>query len=210
VIKLPDARACGSAFRRDGFVVVRGFVSSVDAGAIAAEAGRVARQAAVQIDHRSGQDGLAYRVVSGERIQAHARSLFDLYASSELLEWVRSVTQCAVVTTSPHLLSAININCLTQPGDQYPLHRDAVPYTALLFLSDVDEEAGGAFVIESLCGERVRVQPSVGTFMLMDGARCAHGVEPLRRPTLRLTMPMVFPAIHVDRPEGLDEYLYGA
>jgi hypothetical protein len=209
VLHLPRARDCQDSFSGDGFVVVPDCVTRPEASPLVEAARRVAGSA-VSIDHRSADAGLAYSVVSGDRIQRDAPLLFDLYTSADLLQWVRDVTGCRTVSRSPHLRSAVNLNCLTRPGEQYPLHRDAVPYTALLFLSDLDAEAGGAFVIDPPQRERVRIQPVLGCFVLMDGSRCEHGVEPLRRPALRLTMPMVFPALHVERPEGLDEYLYGA
>ena len=210
MIHLPPARECQDAFTGDGFIVVHDCITREQAAPLVEAARRVAGSAAVSIDRRSADTGLAYSVVSGERIQTDAPLLFDFYTSPELLEWVRSVTGCDTVSRSPHLRSAVNLNCLTRPGEQYPFHRDAVPYTALLFLSDLDAGAGGAFVIDPLRRERVRIQPALGCFVLMDGAQCAHGVEPLRRPALRLTLPMVFPALRAERPEGLDEYLYGA
>ena len=171
---------------------------------------QLADSSAVVVDRRSGAGGLAYGVVTGDRIEASAPLLFALYTSPALLSWIRLVTGNPAVSRSPHRLSAININCLTQPGQQYPLHRDAVPYTALLFLNDVPASVGGEFLIDSLHGARTTIQPSAGTFVLMDGASCPHGAVPLREAALRLTMPMVFPAVHLERPEGLDEYLYGA
>jgi hypothetical protein len=210
MLRLPQPGDCREAFRADGFVVVPDCVTRSEATPLVDAARRLAFGAAVSIDHRSAGSGLAYSVVSGERIEADAPLLFELYTSDDLLQWVRDVTECSTVSRSPHLRSAINLNCLTQPGEQYPRHRDAVPYTALLFLSDVDEAAGGAFVIQSLERGPVSVQPALGCFVLMDGSRCEHGVAPLRQPALRLTLPMVFPATDVARPEGLDEYLYGA
>ena len=210
MIQLPPARDCQDAFTGDGFVVVLDCITGDHAATLVEAARRVAGSAAVSIDRRSADRGLAYSVVSGDRIQTDAPLLFDFYMSAELLEWVREVTGCGTVSRSPHLRSAVNLNCLTRPGERYPFHRDAVPYTALLFLSDLDAGDGGAFVIEPLQRERVRIQPALGCFVLMDGSRCPHGVEPLRRPAMRLTLPMVFPALDVERPEGLDEYLYGA
>jgi hypothetical protein len=43
----------------------------------------------------------------------------------------------------------------------------------------------------------------------MDGSRCAHAVAPLAVDAVRLTVPMVYPAFDIHRPDGLDEYLYG-
>jgi hypothetical protein len=44
--------------------------------------------------------------------------------------------------------------------------------------------------------------------VLINGKRCAHAVAPLLHDTERLTIPMVYPAENVDRPRGLDDYLY--
>src|SRR5687767_2676704 len=133
---LPRARDCQDAFTGDGFIVVRDCITRADAAPLVEAARRVAGSAAVSIDHRSADTGLAYSVVSGDRIQTDAPLLFDVYTSAALLEWVRDVTGCGTVSRSPHLRSAVNLNCLMRPGEQYPFHRDAVPYTALLFLSD--------------------------------------------------------------------------
>ena len=211
VIQLPSAARAHEQFVRDGFVVATGCLRGPRGTDLIDAARQIADSAGVAIDHRSGADGLAYGVVSGDRIETDAPLLFALYTSPELLNWIRVVTGDPMVSRSPHRRSAVNINRLTDPGQQYPLHRDAVPYTALLFLTDVPSSAGGEFLIDTLRGERRSIQPSAGAFVLMDGARCPHGALPLREAALRLTMPMVFPAAaaHLNRPEGLDEYLYG-
>jgi hypothetical protein len=99
---------------------------------------------------------------------------------------------------------------LTGSREEYPLHCDAVPYTVLLFLSDVEPEADGHFLIHSLAGDVARIQPRLGQLVLMDGTRCRPGVAPLAREAWRVTLPMVFPAQVAERPEGLDDYLYGS
>jgi hypothetical protein len=52
------------------------------------------------------------------------------------------------------------------------------------------------------------VAPLAGELVLMDGQQCAHAVAPLLEDALRITVPMVFPAYPVNRPPGLDDYLY--
>lgn len=104
--------------------------------------------------------------------------------------------------------SAININCLSQAGQQYPWHTDATPYTGLLFLTSLPERVGGELLVKSLTGEVAAVVPSAGAFVLMDGSRCAHAVAPLVRDALRVSVPMVFPKLATVRPQGLDDYLY--
>jgi hypothetical protein len=211
VIRLPSATRAHEQFLRDGFVMASACLAEPKGAAVIDAAREIAESSAVVIDRGSSAGGLAYGVVTGDQIEARAPLLFGFYTCPDLLSWIRCVTGNPAVSRSPHRLSAININCLTQPGQQYPLHRDAVPYTALLFLTDVPSSAGGEFLIDSLRGERRTIQPSAGAFVLMDGARCPHGALPLREAALRLTMPMVFPAAaaHLNRPEGLDEYLYG-
>ena len=208
-LALPLA-GCRDDFARDGFVVAPRCAADAVLAALATEAEHVARTSSVPIDRRPKGAGLVYRVVSGDRLRAEAPALFSLYQSAELLDWVVAVTGCASVARSPHIRSAVNVNCLTRAGEQYPEHRDAVPYTGLLFLSDLDEAAGGEFVIQAIDGRRVAIRPALGAFILMDGARCPHAVAPLRRDAWRLTVPMVVPAVAAERPEGLDEYLYGS
>lgn len=208
-LRLPPPDDCREVFARDGFIVVRhcGTADVLECLSVAAE--RVARQAAISIDRRSEGSALVYRVVSGECLAAEAPLLFDVYQSPRLLAWIAAVTGQPSVSRSPHIRSAVNVNCLSREGEEYPEHRDAVPYTGLLFLNHLDDAAGGQFVITAATGRRVEIQPRLGIFVLMDGSRCPHSVAPLRRDVLRLTMPMVFPAIAAERPAGLDEYLYG-
>lgn len=209
-LTLPSPRHCRDTFSRDGFFLVPACAPPGVLADLAAAAEHVARDAAIPIDRRPEGTGLVYRVVSGDRIRSAAPPLFELYRSPQLLQWIAAVTGCDRVSVSPHIRSAVNVNCLTRAGEQYPEHRDAMPYTALLFLSDLDDAAGGEFLIQSVGGRRAAIRPTRGHLVVMDGARCPHAVAPLRRDALRLTMPMVFPAISAARPDGLDEYLYGA
>jgi hypothetical protein len=208
MFRLPSSKGCRALFAKDGYVSVAQSLDADDAMNAAAEASRMVRSFARSIDRRGEGSRLTYRVVTGDRIKSEAPILFDLYSSTALLEWVQQVTDCAAVSQSPHLRSAVNINCMTAPNEEYPEHQDAVPYTALLFLSDVAPDAGGPFVVHALTGEVVTIQPALGQLVLMDGSRCAHGVLPLVREAWRLTMPMVFPRAVVERPAGLDDYLY--
>jgi hypothetical protein len=206
---LPDVEDARLRFRRDGHILVEHSLMPSAAISTARLAEAAVRSSARRIDHRDEGSRLAYSVVTGDHIMRDAPLLFSLYTSPTLLTWVRRVTDCPSVARSPETRSAININCLTRRGEEYPLHLDAVPYTAVLFLSDVEAHAGGHFVIHSLRGGVFEIQPTLGHLVLMDGAACRHGVMPLRRDAWRLTMPMVFPARHTARPDGLDDFLYG-
>jgi hypothetical protein len=208
-LRLPDAPSDRSAIARRGIVRVPAFLARDTAAQAADIATQLIRRHGATIDRTSADDRLWYGVVTGDRIRAEARLLDDLYCSPEFLEWIRWLTQSPAVRPSEHLRSAININCLCSEGQRYPWHRDAVPYTALLFLTDVDAAAGGAFEITSAEGDTVAIQPTAGDLVVMDGARCRHGVAPLTKDTLRITVPMVYSAARVHRPAGLDDYLYG-
>ena len=190
--------------------------------ALAALAQQLLARLGVHVVRRSGDDTLDYRVVTGDVIQAEAPPLWNLFASADLLAWIRDVTGVGEVTRSPHLRSAVNINCLDTAGQGYPWHTDAVPFTGLLFLTTLPASAGGEFLIRRNPGGSasrnppydspgvVAIRPVNGEFLLMDGARCAHAVAPLRENTLRLSVPMVFPAAPSARPDGLDDFLYSA
>jgi 2OG-Fe(II) oxygenase superfamily len=126
-----------------------------------------------------------------------------------MLTWIGRLSDSPAVRPSPHLRSAININCLSRTGQQYPWHRDAVPFTAVLFLTSLPSSAGGELLIRTAEGERMAICPAAGDLIVMDGSRCPHAVAPLAIDTLRVTVPMVYPAFHVERPDGLDQHLYG-
>jgi hypothetical protein len=206
--QLPQDEQSRIRFLREGYLLVPQSLHATLAGDVATAARELVDASAASIDRRGTGARLIYRVVTGERIASDAPMLFGLYSSTTLLEWVRHVTGCRGVSRSPHLPSSVNLNCLTTRGDEYAAHRDAVPYTVLLFLSDVAADAGGQLLIQSLQGNMAAIQPRLGQLVLMDGARCRHAVAPLRQDTWRVTMPMVFPRTYVERPPGLDDYLY--
>ncbi len=208
-MRLPDPHALRAEFRRRGFVIAPGALEARERSVLCDVASALVQQHSATVDRIDNGKRLSYTVVSGDRIKTEGTPLFEFYTDPKMLTWVRELTGTALLGPSPHLRSAINVNCLRTAGQQYPWHRDAVPYTSLLFLSTVPPSAGGAFLIQEADGEVVNVQPASGTLVFMDGTRCPHAVSPLTDNTLRLTVPMVYPERVVDRPEGLDEYLYG-
>jgi hypothetical protein len=207
---LPEPFERQPEFRRRGIVVIPDALNGEELSAIVDVATEAAKRFAVAIDRRTGGDRLSYSVVTGDHVRSKAQPLFDLYNSPHLLEWIRSVTDDWNVSVSPHMRSAININCLSRRGQRYPKHTDAVPYTALLFLSTLDASDGGDLLVDAADGDLVTIQPQRGLFLLMDGNRCPHAVAPLRTNAMRVTVPMVYPARVAPRPAGLDDYLYAA
>jgi hypothetical protein len=200
-----DARA---ALRRHGYVHVPRWLDEDVASSFATLAHDTVERYGTRIVRFSEDDVLDHEVVTGEFIQSYARRLFELYSSDALLTWVRTVGRVADLDLSSNLRSSINVNCLRYSGQGYPWHNDAVPFTALLFLTTLADSDGGEFLIRSARGPLVRIQPVRGDLVLLDGHRCAHAVAPLLTEVCRLTVPMVYPAARVARPTWLDKYLY--
>lgn len=181
------------------------------------------KQSGIDI-HRS-EDGhpLSYRVVTGECLRDRFSELYGFYSAPSTRTWIRWVTGDKKVETSPHLRSSININCLTRPGHEYRWHFDAVPYTLLLYLTTHDSADGGQLEMfpnarqpnasspePDLCGkQKLSIPPIAGTLVLMDGTTTLHRIAAIEKPTMRISVPMVFPSDRKkERPAGLDDYLY--
>ena len=193
MFKFPDVGLVREAVRQRGFVAVRESLERDTLRRLRDQAGRLTESQGTLIE-RDAEDEqrLHYCVVPGDRIERDMPLLAALYASTELLDWIRAATSNPAVTTSPYMRSALNINRLSRAGQAYPWHADAVPYTVVMFLTSLPTGAGGELQIRSL-----------------DGARCPHAVAALREDVVRLTVPMVYPAVHHERPVGLDDFLYG-
>jgi hypothetical protein len=211
-MRLPDPRSLESEFGRRGFVLVSDIFDERLMSDLFDLAMTLLRRHRIEVDRDGGEYGdgqrLRYGVVTGERIKAEGELLFSIYDHREMLTWIQTLTNSPAIGLSPHLRSAININCFWLVGQQYPWHRDAVPYTGLLFLTSMPPGAGGELLIRAVDGELVAIRPTAGDFVVMDGTRCPHAVAPLFQEGLRLSVPMVYPSKSVARPPGLDDYLY--
>jgi hypothetical protein len=194
-------------FHNSGLKIVHGFLGGKQLRELAAEAGRAVHRSAMNIRKPLSGGMLHYRVVTGEYLCCLAPRLHQLYKSSLLLHWVRRMAGCNEVSRSPHRASSININALFQ-GEGYPRHLDAVPYTAILFLTSMPAEGGGELVVEQSDDRLIEIRPAAGDLVLMDGSRCFHHVNPVKVQLARLSVPMVYPAKSVPRPAGLDRFLY--
>src|SRR5205085_9960175 len=82
----------------------------------------------IDIERRSADHLLTYRVVTGEVVRQHAPEIFAFYSAPETADWVRQITGAESIVTSARERSAININCLERPGERYRWHFDAIPY----------------------------------------------------------------------------------
>jgi hypothetical protein len=218
-LNLPSGAETKKEFARGKYLVVDEALPAAflrDARTRAHEVAEFARS----IRRTDGEFRLVYRVVTGEVIQERWPELFALYRDSVFPEWIQAVTGEDAIVTSSAIQSAVNLNIM-QGDSIYRWHFDAVPYTLLLYISDVRREDGGAlqmvparepYDIPDLARTpHIEVWPTAGTLVLMDGTRCYHHVAPLRRPMTRFSIPMVYPTAAAAaklRPNGLDSYLY--
>jgi hypothetical protein len=155
----------------------------------------------------SSTAGLDYRVVNGEAIELHAEWLWEIYTSESMLGDI-SAAVGEPVKVSPHTASAINVNHLAGRGGRYELHVDGQPYSAVLMCDTCTEETGGRLLLGH---EAQPIETSPGMLVVFDGSVIPHAVEPLKHGlATRTSLPMVYvPERAVERPEGLDGYLYG-
>jgi 2OG-Fe(II) oxygenase superfamily len=171
------------------------------------------------IRRRDGAFDLVYRVVTGDVIRSKWPELFAFYQDEHTVEWIRQVTGDDAVCNSERILSAVNLNIMDSEQAVYRWHFDAVAYTVLIYLTDTKPEGGGALEMIPRCrpyevpdlaaAQAVQLFPGAGTIVLMDGTRCYHRVSPMKRPTLRLSIPLVYPNTAAGScPAGLDSYLY--
>jgi hypothetical protein len=207
-LDLPLTVVMKERFRKSGFVKVSGCLEAPAMACLLDEATNLVEQSAIPIRRESTAGCLDYSVVTGERIASAGPRIFGLYANPCLLEWIRYITECRELTRSEHQRSSVNINCMERKGQEYPWHFDAVPYTAVLFLTSASEEDGGQLRVRGLDNAIYTISPAAGELVLMDGKACEHSVAPLLTSAVRLTVPMVFPVTQDRRPDGLDEYLY--
>jgi len=207
-MRLPAGDEVRTLFEQRGVLLVPDFLGPAEADALAARAASLVARRALHIRRSVDGSTLDYRVVTGDVIREEAASIYEMYETAHLLEWIRHVADTEEVGRSPHERSAVNINVLDTAGQEYRWHHDAVPYTVLVFLTTLSASAGGEFLVRTRRDELMTVRPVAGQLVLMDGRQCAHAVAPLRENAIRITVPMVFPAYQVERPPGLDDYLY--
>ena len=208
--ELPSPEPLSRDFARNSYVVCPNLFPPQLSQAMREHALALIRQYARAIEHTDGEHVLRYRVVTGEVVRREWPEIFQLYASSTMLQWVARVTGSPEIFTSSHTQSAVNINVMGTPGEVYRWHNDAAGFTLLLYLTDAFPEDGGLLELRPPgASEVTSIRPVAGSGGLMDGTRCLHRVSAILRPHDRISIPMVFTAEpgH-QRPQGLDVYLY--
>ena len=156
--------------------------------------------------------GLDYHVVTGEKVVATCPTLWARYSSNELLRGVGDATG-EVIRKDPHVASSININYLAGKDHRYELHTDSQPYTLIWYMNT---PAGGhleCWLQDPSDADHpdvvLRIPARKGRMVLFDGSRVPHAVAPLLGDTTRISVPMVFSPIGVQRREAqTDSYLY--
>ena len=216
-LALPRSAELRRQFARDAYVICPDALRAEHARELREKARALVERHARRIEQQSAEHVLRYRVVTGDVVRAEWPGLFAIYQSAELRGWVAWMAGTATMFTSSQLRSAININALGDPGEVYRWHFDAAGLTLLLYLSDSTEADGGALEMRSPGSHQerpaeaaaLRMLPTSGTIVLMDGTRCMHRASPVLRRHERISIPMVFtPTPDHDRPAGLDDYLY--
>ena len=152
--------------------------------------------------------GTDYEVVPGDVIRNRLGWLYDLYAG-ELIHLAAEATGMELVV-SENVRYGVNINRLTGLGARYERHIDSNPVTGILFVTSLSADEGGELML-SLPDEELRIPPVSGHFLVFLAGEVPHAVAPLRRATVRVSIPMSYfrrGEAQFDDP-SLEEYLFG-
>jgi hypothetical protein len=183
-------------FRRRGFVIIDGFLSSETCDWIFDEA----RECWNWIHKQgisSGYGESLYDVLPGDQVVAHVPALTVLY---EALRPLLEAVSTEEVILSPWVRSSINVKWFQDGGSQGE-HFDSNPLTALIYLTDSD----GDLVITS-DGEK-RVEAKKGRLVILSGKAHSHRVEKCTEDRIAVVMNYYYPR-DCDRPEWLDKAIY--
>jgi hypothetical protein len=158
----------------------------------------------------SDAQAMIVKVVDGYAVRENLPWLWDLYASS-LRQFCETVCGKALYLAND-IVSSVNINLLEGEGARYERHVDSNPLTGLLFATTLEGSKGGQLVFQHPeTGELAQVEPRLGQFLCFDARRIVHWVAPLGGLHTRISIPMNYyeSAAQQDRPDGLNEKLYG-
>lgn len=154
--------------------------------------------------------GLRYRVIDGHRLERYLPEVIELYRTA-LLEIVQSITGESLVPQD-HLRGAISLNEIGGLGERYERHVDDSSFTSVLYFDTRSVSDGGALELESADPPSLlRIFPVEYLMAVFTGQDWAHAVSPnlSSRPRLCLVANYWLSGVPQDRPEGLDDYLYG-
>jgi 2OG-Fe(II) oxygenase superfamily len=146
-------------------------------------------------------------VVEGDTIFKKLYWLYELY-SNELLHIADSYFSQSY-EISNDLRNGTNINYLKGKSARYEWHVDSNPLTGILFVTTHGEKDGGELIFQ-LKNEIVTVYPQEGMFILFDAREIPHTVNPLKKNSVRVSIPMNYyiKGEAQERPIDLDKYIY--
>ena len=101
----PNANRFRARFERNRFIAVPGAIPASLVTRWRQHAYRIKQYARTVVRHETGLD-LAYRVVTGDNIQAHWPELFAFYSDRSLLSWLKEIAGDDMIQTSSHVQSA--------------------------------------------------------------------------------------------------------
>ncbi len=185
-----------------------------------------------EVFREAGDRPLHYRVIDGERIEAHFPDLVALY------ERVNELVNEALGEELEPLADrrvGLNVN-VTPAGGTYRWHYDRNAVTAILYLNAVpggeteiypnyrlfmegvrysgfQRLSDGVLMmrpIRSIFGKLVRVAPKAGLLVAMRGNQCLHSVRPVDGEVDRINVIMSYdrPGARFDVASRLNQYLY--
>lgn len=151
---------------------------------------------------------ITYELADGTSVASRLPWLYELY--TDQFKAIASRVADQELQADDDVRSAVNVNVLPAGGDGYELHVDSNPVTAVLFLSTHRDGEGGELRFLVAESHWLSVSPLAGTLAVFDARDAPHQVCPSAS-RARISAPMNYftPAAGRQRPEGLDERLYG-
>lgn len=154
--------------------------------------------------------GLRYRVVDGCRLERHLPEFTDFYRTV-LLDVARSMVGEDLVLQDK-LRGALSLNEIKGGGGRYERHVDDSSYTAVLYFETRTISDGCALEFESEGSPgTLRIFPVEYLLAVFTGRDWTHAVSPnlSSSPRRCLVANYWLAGTPQDRPEDLDDYLYG-
>jgi hypothetical protein len=153
--------------------------------------------------------GLDYSVVDGVQVKQSLPWMYKLYCNQIKTLAEEYCGNPLAIATNTRI--SININILEGLDSRYEKHLDSFPVTAMLFVTDHNEDDGGRLVLE-MEDATMALIPTRGNLVIFEGNKIPHYVENLRKNITRITMPMVYNFINTDDSvsNDLENYMYGS
>ena len=137
--------------------------------------------------------------LSYEKIHRFAHQCLTLYHSSELIDWISSITGERVQPTPDRDQSSLSILCYKSRGDHINWHYDHNFYrgrhfTVLLSLANESSSGGvsqSQLMRRTVDGDEI-IDTRANTLVVFEGARVLHRASPTAQGDLRMMLSMTF------------------